>query len=416
LRILYFSHLYDPEPGAQPVRVRQLAQQWARRGHDVTILTGFPNHPEGRIFPAYRRRFWKFVDTSLDGDVRVVRTWLIPRANNSAVNRLIAFSTFTGSSALTSLGIGRADVVIGTVPQPLSPLAAWLKSRLGGAAFLLEIRDLWPEGLLATGQASTDSMSYRFLDHVAGFLNKRADHIVAVTDAIRDHLVEQRGVPDTRVDVVRAGVASEAFQSVVEPEESKRKWDAEGRFVVSYVGTHGNAHDLWSILRAAEKISTINPDVLFFFAGQGAEATQLRDHASSLGLTNVKFLGGIDRREIPSLLNASDICLATLRDSPIFRTVVPTKLYEYMAAGRPIICNVPGEATEMLERAGTGVYVPAADPDALVGAIKMLIADPERRFAMGRAGREAVRKDASWESRADDYLEILKRIVDRNRG
>jgi glycosyltransferase involved in cell wall biosynthesis len=216
--------------------------------------------------------------------------------------------------------------------------------------------------------------------------------------------------------VVRAGVASEAFLSAVEPEESKRKWDAEGRFLVSYVGTHGNAHDLWSILRAAEKISTINPDVLFFFAGQGAEATQLRDHASSLGLTNVKFLGGIDRREIPSLLNASDICLATLRDSPIFRTVVPTKLYEYMAAGRPIICNVPGEATEMLERAGTGVYVPAADPDALVGAIKMLIADPERRFAMGRAGREAVRKDASWESRADDYLEILKRIVDRNRG
>ena len=416
MRILYVSHLYDPEPGAQPVRVRQLARHWAQRGHEVTLLTGFPNHPDGKIFPGYKYRFWKFVDVSMDANVRIVRTWLVPRPNDGYLNRSVLFSSFVGSAALTSLGIGRADVVIGTVPQPLAPLAAWIKSCATGAPFLLEIRDLWPEGLLATGQANTSSVSYRVLDWVARFLNRRADHVVAVTDAIRDHLVEHRDVPDARVDVVRAGVAAEEFESDIDPEEPRRRWDAAGRSVVSYVGTHGNAHDLWTVLDAAEIMSRTDPRVLFLLAGGGAEADQLRDHAASAGLSNVRFLGQIDREEIPSLLNASDVCLATLRDSPVFNTVVPTKLYEYMAAARPIVCNVPGEAAQLLESTGSGVYVPAADPAALAGAIETLVADPERRKAMGRAGHDAVRRDSSWESRADDYLEILERVIGRSRG
>ena len=416
MRILYISHLYDPEPGAQPVRVRQLAHHWAALGHEVTVLTGFPNHPEGRIFPEYRSRFWKFVDSSMDNGVRVVRTWLIPRPNQGALNRSVVFSTFTVSAALAGLGIGPMDVVLGTVPQPLAPLAAWLKSRVGRAPFVLEVRDLWPEGLLATGQATTASLSYRILDRVAGFLYSSADHVVAVTDAIRNYVVEQRGVPEARLDVVRAGVDVNEFACAVAPDESKSRWDASGRFVVSYVGTHGNAHDLWTVLDAARLISRTQPEVLFLFAGGGAEAEQLRTHARSTGLSNVRFVGQIERGEIPSLLSASDVCLATLRDSPVFETVVPTKLYEYMAAGRPAICNVPGEAAELIESNGAGLYVPAADPDALADAIRSLARDPERRAAMGRAGRNAVRRDASWEKRAVDYLKILEKVVARRRG
>jgi len=393
-----------------------MAHRWARRGHEVTVLTGFPNHPEGRIYPGYRARFWKFVDSNMDGDVRVVRTWLIPRPNRGSLNRLTAFSSFTASASLTGLGIGSADVVIGTVPQPLSPIAAWIKSRAGDAPFVLEIRDLWPEGLLATGQASADSLSYRILDRVAGFLHTRADHVIAVTDAIQDHVIEHRAVSPECVDVVRAGVAVDEFDITTSPGESKRRWDVSGRFVVSYVGTHGDAHDLWTVLAAAELMSNADPGVMFLFAGGGSEADRLSARALSMGLTNVKFLGQIDRKDIPSLLNASDVCLATLRDSPVFKTVVPTKLYEYMAAERPIITNVAGEAAELVEFAGAGVYVPAADPLALADAIRSLAVDPDRGAAMGRAGREMVRENASWEARADRYLDVLERVVARRRA
>ena len=416
LRILYVSHLYDPEPGAQPVRVRQLAHHWARRGHEVTVLTGFPNHPEGHIFPGYRARFWKLVDSEMEGDVRIVRTWLIPRPNRGALNRSVVFSSFTASAALTGLGIGSADVVIGTVPQPLAPLAAWFKSRASKAPFVLEIRDLWPEGLLATGQASSSSVSYRVLDRVARFLHGRADHIVAVTESIRDHVIEHRKVSPDRINVVRAGVAVDEFESNSEPEESKRWWDVSGRFVVSYVGTHGDAHDLWTVLQAAEAMADTDPRVLFLFAGGGAEAERLCAHASSKGLKNVRFLGQIDRDDIPSVLNASDICLATLRDSPVFKTVVPTKLYEYMAARRPIITNVAGEAENLVESAGAGVYVPAEDPEALAGAIRSIAADPQRAAHMGSAGLDAVRSGASWEARGDLYLEVLERVVARGKS
>jgi colanic acid biosynthesis glycosyl transferase WcaI len=416
LRILYISQLYDPEPGAQPVRIRQLVQHWAKLGHEVTVLTGFPNHPEGRLFPGWRWRYWKFADSRFEGGVRILRTWLVPRENKGIINRAVGFSSFTVSAVFTSLAIGKVDVVVGTVPQPLSPIAAWLKGRTAGAPFILEIRDLWPEGLLATGQATTSSLSYRGLDLVAKFLYGRADHMVAVTEGIQNYLIEERGISEDRVDVVRAGVAADEFTSDITPEDAKQQWDISGRFIVSYIGTHGNAHDLWTVLRAAKVTASTNPEVLFLFAGGGAEAEQLQEYASSTGLTNVRFLGQIERGDIPSLLNASDVCLATLRDSPVFNTVVPTKLYEYMAAGRPVICSVPGEAAAMIECEGTGLYVPPADPEALAAAVRSLLSDPERRAAMGNAGLRAVRRDTSWESRAAAYLEIMDSVIEHHRG
>ena len=415
MKILYVSHLYEPEMGAQPVRVRQLATRWARLGHDVTVLTGFPNHPGGRIYDGFRRRAWKLVDSEIDEGVRVVRTWYVPRPNRGALNRAIAFSSYTLSAALTSLAQRPFDVVIGTVPQPLSPLSAWFRSRVGGAKFVLEVRDLWPEGLVATGQASTSSFSYRALERVASFLHNRADHVVAVTDALSDFVVESRGVPSNRVDVVRAGIDVNAFSADTDASEHKERWGVAGNFVVSYVGTLGNAHDLGVLLRAAKSLQESEPGIRIHIAGTGAEEESLDRLSSDLGLTNTRFLGHQPRNAIPSILAASDVCIATLRPDPVFETVVPTKLYEYMAAGRPVVSNVPGEAARLLEEAGAGVVVTPGDPEAIASAIRRMASDDGARAKMGTSGRSYAGETASWQSRAELYLEILGRVVRSDR-
>ena len=414
MRILYVSHLYDPEPGAQPVRVRELTRRWARAGHEVTVLAGFPNHPHGRIYPGYRARYWRFADSEDDAGVRVVRTWLLPRPNRGALNRALVFSSYTVSAALTSLALRPVDVVIGTVPQPLAPLAAWFRTSIGGARFVLEVRDLWPEGLVATGHASAESLPVRALDRVARFLYGRADHVVAVTDAIRDNLIQNRGVKSGNVDVIRAGVDAGAFAMNLSSDEAKTRLGVEGRFVVSYVGTVGDAHGLDVLLDAAALLKSRNDDrVLFLVAGTGAQEAVLRSRARDLSLDNVRFLGQIQRAEIPHVYGASDVCVAILRDDPLFRTVVPTKLYEYMAAGRGILCNVPGEASELVEQAGAGLAIAPGDGAALADAVADLAAAPQRLVAFGEAGRRYAATEASWDRRAADYLDVLERVVDR---
>ena len=164
---------------------------------------------------------------------------------------------------------------------------------------------------------------------------------------------------------------------------------------MSYVGTHGNAHDLWTVLESASQMKSIAARVLFLFAGGGAEADALRAHASANGLTNVRFLGQIERLQIPSLRRASDICLATLRDSPVFRTAVPTKIYEYMAAGKPVLSNVAGEAEALVRTSGSGLTVAPGDPGALTTGILRLMQDPELCTRMGEAGQKYVSETAS---------------------
>ena len=415
MKILYVSHLYEPEMGAQPVRVRQLATRWAALGHDVTVLTGFPNHPGGRIYDGFRRRAWKLVDSENDEGVRVVRTWYVPRPNRGALNRAVAFSSYTLSAVLTSLALRPFDVVIGTVPQPLAPLSAWFRSRVGGAKFVLEVRDLWPEGLVATGQAETSSMSYRALERVASFLHGRADHVVAVTDALRDFVVEARCVPSDRVDVVRAGIDGDAFAADTDASDHKERWGVAGNFVASYVGTLGNAHDLGMLLRAAKSLQESDPGIRLLIAGTGAEEESLGRLSRELGLTNTYFLGHQPRNAIPSILTASDVCIATLRPDPVFETVVPTKLYEYMAAGRPVVSNVPGEAASLIERAGVGVSVTPGDPEAIASAIRDMASDDSGRAEKGTNGRGYAEKTASWQSRAEQYLEVLSGVVGSDR-
>jgi colanic acid biosynthesis glycosyl transferase WcaI len=339
----------------------------------------------------------------------VVRLAHLLRPNRGVINRLVGFSSFTASAAVASLAMRGFDIVIGTVPQPLLPLAAWMRSLTGKTKFVLEIRDLWPESLVAAGQGATDSMAYVGLNRIADHLYQHADHVIAVTDAIRDRVVTDWGVPAERVDVIRAAVDADSFEVSGDGAEHKKRWCGEGKLIVTYVGTLGNAHGLEIILDAAASLAGIRPEIEFLFVGDGAEGARLRESAH--GMSNVRFLGVRPRADLPSIYAASDICVAVLRDDPLFTTVVPNKMYEYMAAGKPIICNVVGEASSLVESASAGVITAPGSSAELVEAVTRLADDAELRETMGQNGFEWVRENAVWHSRAEAYAAIFERIT-----
>jgi len=407
VRILYLTQYFAPEMGAPSVRVHQLARHWVEHGHEVTVLTGFPNHPTGRVHPGYRGRIWRLISTEHMDGVRVVRTWLLPRPNGRAWERMLTAASFMASACVTGPTLSRFDVAIATSPQLLVGVAGWWRRFVRGTPLVFEVRDLWPESIVGVGLSSEGSLFVRCLRRLARFLYGQADHVVAVNDAIRLHLERTEHVPAGKLSVIPPGVDTTAFARPADRSRVRGRWDVDGKFVVSYVGTHGLAHDLEVVLEAAAELRQRAPDVLLLLVGEGADKHRLLRIAHDRDLTNVRFESQQPLAEIPGILAASDVCLASLRPSPVFETAVPTKLLEYMACERPIISNVPGEAARLLAESGAGRTIPPGDASALVDAILTLRGDPRARAAMGQQGVEFVRENRTWSRLADQYLNLL---------
>jgi colanic acid biosynthesis glycosyl transferase WcaI len=403
MRILYVSQYFPPEMGAPAVRVSQLSRHFHDLGHDSRVLTGFPHHPGGRIYPGYRGRFWKGFETDQYHGVPVYRTWLYPAANRGKVRRSVGYGSFLVSAALRGCLLRfRPEVVIGTSPQLLCALAGNWIARRHGARFVFEVRDLWPESLVAVDAATEQSLLYRTLDRVALGLYRDAWKIVVVTDEFQRCLTD-RGVPASRIVVVKTGVDTERFHPGV-PGATRPELD--GKFVVSYIGTLGMAHSVSTFLEAAVLLRH-HSDIHFLIVGNGAQRDRLLRFWRDQHLDNVTILDQQPWEAIPSYLTLSAASLVHLSRSPLFETVLPSKMFEIMAAGRPVILGVRGEAERVLRQAEAGIACePQSAPD-LARAILELAADPALCQRLGENGRDYVQRHASYGQRAAEYLEVL---------
>jgi glycosyltransferase involved in cell wall biosynthesis len=383
--------------------MKELSTRWADIGHRVTVLTSAPDYPEGEVYDGYDNRLVR--TEQIDG-VRVISLKTIPASNSGFLRRGLKFVWFMLAATVAGLWLDRHDVVLSTSPQPLTGPAGWLVARLKGSRFVYEVRDLWPESV-----SSLSDIDHRMLVPLrwaVNFTYRHADRVVAVTPGFETPLVES-GVDPDDILVHYNGVTPSFF------DHDGHEWSLDSElveslrdtFVVSYVGTIGRAHGLAVVLDAAEKLE----DVTFLLVGTGAEAETLRAEASRRNIDNVRFAGRHPKEHVPEFLALSDAALVHLRDRELFRSAVPSKMFEAMAAEVPIILGVRGIAADLVEANSAGISIPPEDADALVSTIDQLRSDDSQRKRFGSNGHQLVRESFSWDQIARQYAADLEETV-----
>ena len=402
MRILYVSQYFPPEMGAPAGRVYELSRAWAGHRHQVTVLTTMPHHPTGIVPTSYRRKM--LVRERIDG-IDVVRTWIFPAANRGFVRRTASYLSFMVSAIVTGFFfVRRHDVVIATSPQFFVSIAGAVLGASGRGRFVLEIRDLWPDSLIAVG-ALTKAWAIRALKRLEYYLYRKARHIVVVTQSF-ERILSDNGVPREKISVITNGVDLAKF-SPGEGQGLREALGLNGKFVVAYIGTIGLAHGLEVVLRAAERLRS-DEDIVFLLVGEGARRGEIEREQRRMGLENVVFTGEQPRDRIPDFLRAADACLVHLRRDPLFEAVIPSKVFEIMGCGKPIIMGVGGEARELVERAGAGISFESEDEEGLMAAIERLKEDGALRERMGEDGRRFVERHYNREALAGHYLELIE--------
>jgi glycosyltransferase involved in cell wall biosynthesis len=404
MRILFLCQYFPPEIGAPSARIYEHAREWVEQGHDVTVLTGFPNHPTGVIPPPYRGKLFQREETA---GIRVWRTWLWATPNAGFVRRTLSYISFM-LSAILAASVRRVpcDVVVATSPQFFVGIAGWIVARIKRKPYVLEIRDLWPEGIVSVGLLRAESPVTRFLERIELFLYRAADRVVTVTDGARDDIV-RRGIDAAKVMTVRNGADLGLFSPGPPDRELRQELGLGKRFCVCYVGTHGMTQGLSTALAAAQQLRA-RDDVHFLFVGEGAEKQKLIAEAREKELPNVSFVDPQPKQMIPRYLRAADACLVCLRRHKLFEGTIPSKLFEAMASGRPVLLGVQGEAAMILGEAAAGIPFEPENAGALADAVVRLVDDPGLAHRLGASGASYVRSHFDRRALAQRFLGILE--------
>jgi len=406
MHILFFSHYFAPEGNAPASRTYENCKRWVRLGHRVTVITCAPNVPDGVVYKGYKNKLYR--RQTLDG-IDVVRVWTYIAANKGTVRRIINYVSYMLSAVLCSLFLARPNVIIATSPQFFCGWAGVIAGRLRRVPFILEVRDLWPESIVSVGAIRSKRL-LQLLEWLELKMYAAAQHIVTVGEGYKQKLLE-KGVRAKDVSVVTNGFDGELFYPRQPDDKVRQHHNLNHEFVCSYVGTIGMACGLDIVLRAAKLLKDRKKkDIRFLLAGDGAVKQQLQQRACQQGLNNVIFVGRQDKRLIPGLLSVTDVCLVHLRKSHLFRTVLPSKIFESAAMAKPIILGVEGCAAKLIKRAGAGVCIEPENARQLVETLEKLAHNPQLCRAFGQAGREYVIKHYDCNKLAKDYLDTITHV------
>lgn len=404
MRILFLTQFFQPEP---MLKALPFAQALRDEGHEVEVLTGFPNYPGGKVYPGYRIR--PYTREVVDG-ITVHRLALYPSHDASGVRRMLNYGSFGLMAALVGPWVVQKPDVVYVYNLITLGLASRLLRFFRGARIVLDIQDLWPEGVLYT------DMLPRFLGSMltrwADYEYRKPDHIVTLSEGFRRRLME-RGLPGDRVQVIPNWCdehpAYPGDETATESETAGLQ-AMEGRFNVVFAGTMGKAQSLDAVVEAARLLGQEAPEVLFTFVGGGVEVPHLRELAAPLG--NVQFIQRLPPSRIGTVLARADALLVHLRTLPLFDITIPSKVQAYMHAGRPILLAVPGDAADMVVRAGAGVTCRQEDPRSLADAVLRMHAMPrEARERMGLDGRAFYERECSRQVGVEKFIQLFQTLT-----
>ena len=380
-------------------------------GHEVHVITGVPSHPAGRPFPGYHLR-WYFREVQEGIIVHRVLTYLAP--NRGTFRRLANYLSFVPSAVWRASRLGDFDIILATSPQFFCAVAGWMASSLKKCPWVFELRDLWPESVSAVG-ALNKSLLLKAVEKWELGLYRSAAGVACVTRSFLDNL-EARGIDRGKCVFIPNGIVPEEWEHLDGSEIRRRHGFLPSHILVSYIGTVGMAHGLEVVLQAAAILSKKAPEVRFLIVGDGARLAGLQKMAKDLGIASVVFTGLVSHVEAKAYLAASDIILVHLKKTELFKTVLPSKMFEAMAAGKPILLAVEGEAKEVLRRSGAGESIPPEDPESLAESVVRLLGDPVGRKQMGHSGKAFVRKEFSRRFWAQEYERWLAGLLNGQGG
>jgi len=408
VRILFLSHYFPPEVNAPATRTYEHCKQWVKMGHQVTVVSCVPHHPMGKAYPGYKN---KLVHVEYKDGIKAIKILTYITANEGFIKRTSNYVFYMVMVTLLAPFLSKADVVISTSPQFFNGLAGYIVSRIKRAPWLLEIRDLWPESIVAVGALNNRKL-IAVLESIESFMYRKADFIVPVTNAFKEHIVA-RGGRQERIEVIRNGVDLSFFAEQAPDEAYAESIGVKGKFVASYVGTHGMAHGLDVIIEAAELLRR-REDIVFLMAGEGAERQRLADEISTRQLNNIVMLGQLPKEDMPRLWSVSDASLVLLRKLDLFLTVIPSKIFESMAMKKPIIIGVAGESKEIIQDANAGIAIEPENASALAAAIVKLADSPALCREYGDKGSEYVAAHFDRQVLAQRYEQKLSALCDAN--
>lgn len=407
MHILFLTDNFPPEVNAPASRTHEHCRQWVAAGEQVTVITCAPNFPKGRVFDGYRNRLWQ--QETVDG-IRVIRVWSYITANEGFVKRVLDYTSYMLAAFIASLFVRRVDVVVGTSPQFFTAVAGWAVGAVKRIPFVFELRDLWPESIKAVG-AMKESTAIRWIEKLELFLYRRAARIVSVTHSFRATLMK-RGIDGGKIDVITNGVDIGRFSPRAKDEVLERELGFEGCFVAGYIGTHGMAHALETLLHAMHTLQqhARGGDIRLLLLGDGARKAELRSEAERLGLRNVCFVDTVSKDQVTRYWSLLDVSIIHLRRTELFTTVIPSKLFECMGMGIPVLHGVAGESAAIVEREGVGVVFAPECVDQLVDGLLHIRSDAALRVTLQTACLRAARNyDRS--ALGARMLDVLRRLA-----
>lgn len=404
MHILFFTHYFPPEVNAPASRTYEHAKYWIEAGHQVTVITNHPNHPHGRLYQGYKN---KLISKEVIDGIRVIRLWTYLVPNAGIIKRSLNYFIYSILAFFTSLWMQDVDIIIGTTPQFFCGMSGLFAAKLKGKPFIGEVRDLWPDSILAV-DAFQSNYLVKLLYKLEALFYKKSDHLVVLTQSFGMHIKE---ICDTPLTFIPNGVSWDFWQknSVTRSENLQL---TRGAFKIGYIGTFGMAHGLDLVLDVA-KSTKDETGIHYYLIGDGAEKDHLQKRVEEEQIENLSLFGLQPKESIPGILQQLDVILVLLKNQGLFETVIPSKLFEGMVMGKPLIVGLNGETKQLVNRAEAGIVIKPESRKELRDAILDLYKNPDLGTRLGKNGKSFVKQHFLRKNLADAFLPIFNGLKKR---
>ena len=398
MKILFLTDNFPPEVNAPATRTMEHCKEWVKAGHEVTVITCFPNYPTGKVYPGYKNSPYK---VEYMNGIKVVRVWSYMTANKGFIKRIADFISFSVTSFIAGL-FQKCDIIVATSPQFFTALSGRTLHFFKRKPWVMEVRDLWPDSIKAVG-AMKESIVLKYFSKEEIWCYRSAEKIVVVTDSFKREIIK-KGIPAEKIFVIKNGANTELFRPQEKSKELLRKYKMEGKRVLGYIGTLGMAHKIDFLIDCVKGLD----DYVLMILGNGAERENIKAKIENENIKNVVLVDAVPKNEVVDYVALQDAALVNLRRTPLFTTVIPSKIFETASMRIPILLGVDGEAREMVESYGAGLYYEPENREDFLDKLNRLFS-LEELYNSCRDGGSRLAEDFDRKRLAKEMLDILQR-------